>query len=446
MNIGFIPIDNRPVCYTLPKMISDINKSINLYLPPREYLGGLTKCADIEKIFEWVKDLPELDAFVISLDTIAYGGLIPSRRSTDTFEEIKGRILKFKEILLEKHSKIYAFSSIMRISNNNINEEEKEYWSEWGKKIFEYSYQSHKNENDSSVKSEIPAEILENYLKTRERNFDINKLYLDWQKEGFFDTLVFSKDDCAEFGFNVEEADFLESQGGFVKTGADEIPLTLLARTMTGEINIAPVFIEDDEKDLISNYEDVSIEDSVKGQIELAGCRVSTEDEADILLVVNNFKKHQGEIVMKVDTEPYKKVWKKPQKPYMIADVRFANGADNFLVKQIFDNQIDENFYGYSAWNTSANSLGSLICAAKVKFLAQEYNEEAFLKLQMTRFLDDWAYQANCRQKQDYPNEKVLRSIIEPYKHRIQKFLNRKYNTNYKYPWNRLFEVEIEFY
>ncbi len=446
MNIGFIPIDNRPVCYTLPKMISDINKSINLYLPPREYLGGLTKCADIEKIFEWVKDLPELDAFVISLDTIAYGGLIPSRRSTDTFEEIKGRILKFKEILLEKHSKIYAFSSIMRISNNNINEEEKEYWSEWGKKIFEYSYQFHKNENDSSVKSEIPAEILEDYLKTRERNFDINKLYLDWQKEGFFDTLVFSKDDCAEFGFNVEEADFLESQGGFVKTGADEIPLTLLARTMTGEINIAPVFIEDDEKDLISNYEDVSIEDSVKGQIELAGCRVSTEDEADILLVVNNFKKHQGEIVMKVDTEPYKKVWKKPQKPYMIADVRFANGADNFLVKQIFDNQIDENFYGYSAWNTSANSLGSLICAAKVKFLAQEYNEEAFLKLQMTRFLDDWAYQANCRQKQDYPNEKVLRSIIEPYKHRIQKFLNRKYNTNYKYPWNRLFEVEIEFY
>ena len=72
MNIGFIPIDNRPVCYTLPKMISDINKSINLYLPPREYLGGLTKCADIEKIFEWVKDLPELDAFVISLDTIAF--------------------------------------------------------------------------------------------------------------------------------------------------------------------------------------------------------------------------------------------------------------------------------------------------------------------------------------------------------------------------------------
>ena len=444
MNIGFIPIDNRPVCYTLPEMIAAIDDNINFYLPPREFLGDLTKQADTEKIFDWMKTLPELDAFVISLDTIAYGGLIPSRRCPDTFDEIKEKILKFKELLLEKHSKIYAFSSIMRISNNNINEEEKEYWSQWGKKIFEYSYLSHKNENESSVKSEIPQEILDDYLKTRERNFDINKLYLKWQKEGFFDTLVFSKDDCAEFGFNIEEADFLESQGGFVKTGADEIPLTLLARAIQGEIKISPVFLEPEEKDLISNYEDISIEESVKGQIELAGCKISSEEEADILLYVNNFKKHQGEIVMKVSTEPFRRVWCPPQKPYMIADVRFANGADNFLVKQIFDHPADEMFCGFAAWNTSANTLGSLICAAKVKFLAKKYNKESFLKLQMTRFMDDWAYQANCRQKLEEADVKVLRKIIEPYKNRIQKFLNRKYNTIYKYPWNRLFEVEIE--
>ena len=229
-----------------------------------------------------------------------------------------------------------------------------------------------------------------------------------------------------------------------LKTGADEIPLTLLARAIQGEIKISPVFLEPEEKDLISNYEDISIEESVKGQIELAGCKISSEEEADILLYVNNFKKHQGEIVMKVSTEPFRRVWCPPQKPYMIADVRFANGADNFLVKQIFDHPADEMFCGFAAWNTSANTLGSLICAAKVKFLAKKYNKESFLKLQMTRFMDDWAYQANCRQKLEEADVKVLRKIIEPYKNRIQKFLNRKYNTIYKYPWNRLFEVEIE--
>ena len=100
----------------------------------------------------------------------------------------------------------------------------------------------------------------------------------------------------------------------------------------------------------------------------------------------------------------------------MIADVRFANGADNAFVKQLFAKPADKNFFGYSAWNTSANTLGSLICAAKVKFFAQKYNHKAFLKLQMTRLLDDWAYQANCRQNLSSPDRKALNEMILPYK------------------------------
>ena len=445
MNIGFIPIDNRPVCYTLPEMTAEIDENLKLFLPPRELLGDLTKYADTERIFEWLKTLPPLDAFVVSLDTIAYGGLISSRRCPESFEDIKNRILKFKELLLQKGARVYAFSSIMRISNNNINEEEKEYWSDWGKKIFEYSYFTHKAGEESPLKSEIPPEILNDYLNTRKRNFEINKIYLSWQKEGLFDTLVFSKDDCAEFGLNVAEALELEKEGGFVKTGADEIPLSLLARAIAGKIKIAPVFLEPEFKDLISNYEDVSIEKSVKGQIELAGCEISTEKDADILLYVNNFKIRQGEIVMKIETEPFSGRWKKPAKPYMIADVRFANGADNAFVEQLLKNQADMNFYGYSAWNTSANSLGSLICAAKTKFLAEKYNKDSFLKLQMIRLTDDWGYQANCRQILSSPAPDTLKNLMEPYEKCIQKFLNASYNMNYKFPWNRLFEVEIEY-
>ena len=445
MNIGFIPIDNRPVCYTLAKDIAEIDGAINLFLPPEELLGDLTKYAKTDEIFEWIKTLPKLDAFIISLDTIAYGGLIPSRRCPESFEEIKSRILKFKDILKEKEAKIYAFSSIMRISNNNINEEEKEYWSKWGKKIFDYSYQTHKLGCESCITNVIPTEILDDYLNTRKRNFEINKIYLEWQKEGFFDTLIFSKDDCAEYGFNVQEAQILEKLGGFTKTGADEIPLTLLARAVSSPLKIAPVFLEPDFKNLISNYEDVSIENSVKGQLELAGCQISEKDNADILLFVNNFKERQGEIVMKIPTEPFGGRWQPPKKPYMIADVRFANGGDNNLVKQILENPVDEDFFGYSAWNTSANTLGSLICAAKIKFAAEKYSHNAFLKLQMTRFLDDWAYQANCRQKLEKPDVEELDNLMNPYKSRIQNFLKTDYNVNYKFPWNRLFEVKIEF-
>ena len=610
MNIAFIPIDNRPVCYTLPQQTCAIDSEIDLFMPERKFLGSLTKYADVEAIFEWLEHLPKIDAIVMCLDTVAYGGLISSRRCPDTFDEIKTRVEKLKAILEKKNAKIYAFSSIMRISNNNVNEEEKEYWNKWGKKIFEYSFNSCKN--GKMVQTDVPQEILDDYLATRKRNFEINKLFLEYQKQGLFETLVFSKDDCAEFGFNVKEAQELESLGGFVKTGADEIPLTLLARAVSKaaskaakqlgseaarcnldakrrryedaksvteadaidrhsealpsrknpadtnstqlqepqnnfpdtdyastplgifasyqhcnlpkfhSIKIAPIFLAPEYKDLISNYEDVSIEKSVKGQIELAGCEVCKPDEADILLYVNNFEEHQGEIVMKVPTKPFSGTWQKPEKPYIVADVRYANGADNAFVEQVFETGLDENFLGYSAWNTSANSLGSLICGAVVTAVAanvvdaktqrckeaksvsiivhedssnfrhserqrknladtnstqlQETQNNLteldqasmplgllasntmplsdwqtnlyknFSLLLLTRFLDDWAYQANVRQQLASPDEKQVKELMKPFEQRIFEVLKIKpdeYNITYKFPWNRLFEVEV---
>lgn len=446
MKIAFLPIDNRPVCYTLPKIIAGIDSDIELIMPEREMLGDLTKSADIEGLFKWLENIQKPDALILTLDTIAYGGLIPSRRCPESFEQIKERINTLKEILEEKQCKIYAFSSIMRISNNNYNEEEKGYWSRWGKKIFDYSYQTHKLGCESCITNIIPSEILDDYLNTRKRNFEINKIYLEWQKQGLFDTLIFSKDDCAQYGFNVQEAKFLEDMGGFTKTGADEIPLSLLSRAIKGNIKICPVFLEPEEKNLISNYEDVSIEKSVLGQIELAGCTATDEDEADIILYINNFKDHQGEIVMKIGTEGFSKHFTAPNKPYMIADVRFANGADNNFIKELFKNPIDDKyFYGYSAWNTSANTLGSLICAAKTKFLAKKYNRDEFSKLQITRFLDDWAYQANIRQILSTPDIPELKQNMQAFENTIFHILNTKADIKYSYPWNRLFEVEVEF-
>lgn len=518
MNIAFIPIDNRPVCYTLPQQICAIDSKINLFIPEKKFLGSLTKNADVEAIFEWLEKLSELDAIVMCLDTVAYGGLIPSRRCPDTFDEIRARVEKLKAILEKKKAKIYVFSSIMRISNNNVNEEEKEYWNKWGKKIFEYSFNSCKN--GKMGQTDVPQEILDDYLATRKRNFEINKLFLQYQKQGLFETLVFSKDDCAEFGFNVKEAQELENLGGFVKTGADEIPLTLLARAVSKaaskaakqnchsealpsrknpadtnstqlqesqnnfpdtdfassplgifascqhcnlpkfhSIKIAPIFLAPEYKDLISNYEDVSIEKSVKGQIELAGCEVCEPDEADILLYVNNFEEHQGEIVMKVPTKPFSGTWQKPQKPYIIADVRYANGADNAFVEQIFKTGLGGNFLGYSAWNTSANSLGSLICGAVITKFAKQQERKSeksetehsplvsrFLKLQLVRFLDDWAYQANIRQQLTFPDENLVKELMKPFEQKIFELLNitpDEYNITYKFPWNRLFEVEV---
>lgn len=445
MKLCVIPIDNRPVCYNLIKEIIKIDKDIELFMPPRDILGGLKENAKIEEIYTWLSNLPAVDTIVLSLDTIAYGGLIPSRRSTETFEEIKERLNNFKNILEQKKAKIYAVSSIMRISNNNCNEEEKEYWNKYGKKIFEYSYTKHKYASslglDSPMKRLIPEDILCDYIETRMRNFKINKLYLEWQKEGFFDTLIFSKDDCAEYGYNVIEAQHLKQLGGEIITGADEIPLSLISKSINGDLKVSIKYIEPDFTNLISNYEDISIRKSVENQLRFAGINIVNEDEADIVMVVNNFKNKQGEIVMKISTEQYSGELNLPDKPYMIADVRNANGADNNFVEQLLDKIDLDKFYGYSAWNTSANTVGSLICCAKVKYFAKKYDDKSFKKVQMIRFLDDWAYQANIRQQIDKLMN--IKPLIEPFEKRISKLLDIEIRNEYYFPWDRLFEIEV---
>jgi len=468
--IAIIPIDNRPVCYTLIEQIAKIDDSLKLFLPERNLLGGLNFEANVDGILNWLEKLEDVDAIIISLDTIAYGGLISSRRCESSLDEIKNRLDKIKEILMEKCTRIYAFSSIMRISNNNVNEEEKEYWSQWGKKIFEHSYDFHKETGNSEQKTKasahsslltthsvIPQEILEDYLETRERNFKVNKIYLDWLRDGVLDTLVFSKDDCAEFGLNVIEAKELEKiikekkLPAFVKTGADEIPLTLFARAIS-ELNrpllVSPLFLAPKHKDLISNYEDISIEKSVNAQLELSGCEIAGDKMADVILIVNNFEEKQGEIVMGVNTKPFSSNLKLPEKKFMVADVRFANGADDEFLAKLMGQGLDfEKLYGYSAWNTSANTLGSLICACVVRFFAEKYNEKAFKELQLVRFLDDWAYQAKVRQAlkklSKEPNLFHLRTLMLAFENQLKEHIKMNFKVDYNFPWGRFFEIEV---
>ena len=176
----------------------------------------------------------------------------------------------------------------------------------------------------------------------------------------------------------------------------------------------------------------------------MGGFEVS--EDADILLYINNFKEHQGEIVMKIPTEEFSGVWEAPHEPYMIADVRFANGGDNALAGQF--KPFRESFYGYSAWNTTANTLGSLLCAAKVKYNAIEnstFQPFNFSTIQLIRLLDDWAYQANVRQMLEKPDSEQCKKLMKPYEEKVFSLVGMKADISYSFPWDRLFEVEIEF-
>lgn len=463
MKVAIIPIDNRPVCYSLPRKIAAIDSDMELFLPDRTDMGNLKKRANVDNLLKWLESIGTVDVLIVALDAIAYGGLIPSRRSNDKFSDIVERLEKFKNII-PKETQVYAFSSIMRISNNNINEEEKQYWNVYGKKIFEYSCRFHEELVDQT---DVPKDIINDYLATRKRNFDVNKIYEKWFEEGFFNTLVFSKDDCSIYGFNVMEADILErklrkkSKDGkvaLIKTGADEIPLSLFARAVVDfnkkqgkEVpKIEVEYLAPEYKHLISNYENVSVEQCVEDQISLANCvSIKDRDSADMILVVNNFEEIQGELVMGVNTKKFAGEVKLPEKIFMVADVRFANGADSRFADKLLKNKLGANFYGYSAWNTTANTVGSLLCIGLVRYFAQNFNQKIFNVIQFIRFLDDWAYQSIVRQifkKQvSKPNLRALKKLMIPYEKRLKKIFGIEKEIKYSFPWKRFFEIEILF-
>ena len=138
----------------------------------------------------------------------------------------------------------------------------------------------------------------------------------------------------------------------------------------------------------------------------------------------------------------YKGPFVVPTKPYAVADVRYANGADNAFVEELLP-KIDTQMCGYAGWNTSANTLGSLLAGVKVKFKAKKYNDEAFKKLQMIRFLDDWAYQANVRGQ--IADTCDISELMKPYEERLSKIMEYKIPNKiiYPFPWKRKFEVEV---
>jgi hypothetical protein len=487
--IILVPLDNRPVSYSLPVQIGKLNDNIEVLLPPREIIGGLTHNTDIDKLLLWLNDTlinNKIDFIVCSLDTVAYGGLIPSRRNPDTEAMIRARLSDFK-IMLENHknshdTKIYAFSSIMRISNNNINEEEKEYWDKYGELIFKFSYLMHKtqsvntiNEDEElkSVREQIPESILQDYMFTRKRNFDINMYYLSWIKDGFLDFLVYSQDDTAQYGLNVAEAKSLQnlviekslSSKVTVQTGADEIPTDLLIRGLTKKIDIKPfiypVFSTENGRNIISRYEDRTVLESTIGQIRLCGAELTdNKEKADIILMINTPISEQNDHAMRIyiEQENEKAVEfcissvEKSGKPVILADIAYANGADDLLVSQLLSKDINlEALYGYAGWNTTGNTLGSSISTGISRYLAQKtnnFNLENFKKLLLIRLSDDWAYQAVVRQKiRALTNEAdpgILTEELTPFIVNLAEKINLSLlKIELSFPWNRTFEVEI---
>ncbi|MFC1559616.1 DUF4127 family protein [Candidatus Margulisiibacteriota bacterium] len=486
---ALLPLDSRPCNTKYPDYISKI-AGIDLLLPPKELLGDIKHPGNHERLVRWLENVvPEVDILILSIDMLVFGGLVRSRKHDSSFGEAMSRLKLLSKIRKHNpHLKIYAFSIIMRLS---VTAEDKKS-AEYCRDIFEYSKIARSSKKDDikrvdCLRKRIPREVLEDYLKTRQRNHEINRVAVEVLADGDIDHLVLGVEDSSEQGLHEGEKENLQrmiekrdvsGKAGIV-TGADELSSLLICRAKTSESVKRPkVFVKYlDERGarIVSLYEDKSIDEVVTDHIELAGVEACYSDyESDLILFVNTPIKSQPDLFLakpskkKVDERIFDEVnnEKVYEKPFAVADVKYCNGADAGFVPQLLKNVDLSRIVSFSGFNTTANSVG-IVLAHSISFLLSERNESTLRyhrEFLLYSLANDYLYQAVVRPEiiehlksegmsifdisSGYAEADYL--LKEKMVERKEELLDPLLRSgslelkNIMFPWKRIFEIDMD--
>ena len=427
--IALLPLDDRPCNTRFPAQIAAIGADV-LTLPPLNSLGRFNVPGDFDALRCWLDELPEVEALIVSVDMLAYGGLVASRKTTTSLETALQRL----EIVRAWRAKrpdvpVYAFNVLMRLAITMDSDAAVPHYynvMKWARLCDEARrFPTPQNQAElDEVRALIPDAIIESYGRARNRNHEVNLTMIDWLAEGTFDHLLVTQEDCTEFGLHRREQDELverarkhQVQNKFtLHPGADEAALTLLARGWNDAISFGIEWSSEVHKRDIAVFEDVPYEDALLSHIRATSAKVASNEEApDVRLFVNapvgGSQKNETPEARQTRRDQFNAHFL-PQivaalnqgERVALCDVAFPNGADEVLMNAIadFGGDIFARLIAFGGWNTAGNTTGTILaqCAALVRGQNAGQSEKTgqlnrdFL---FERLLDDWFYQADLR-------------------------------------------------
>jgi hypothetical protein len=485
MKIGLIPLDERPVNTRYPKMIGQI-AGVEVLIPPKEILSTFRTPADCDAIAEWLEQhIDDLDALIVSVEMLVYGGLIPSRITDDVI----GTLLQRLEILRDlKHSHphllLFGFNLITRISKHAESVEEPDYWHQAGEQLYQYSQDYDRysvGQGDAPQCDDISDEHLNNFLHRRLRNHMVNLATMDMLADNVFDLLVVSSDDTSEFGFGTREKawvkEWVDRRGGddrlLMYPGADEVGSALLARAIVEAHHAVPRFyihyaIEAD-KNRVAPFEDGAVSLTVERQIRAVGGRiVDSVEGTDLIVAVNPPAPSRKDMYDPTDGEEDRayrqdavndfvekiKTWIDEGQHIIVCDVAYPNGSDPVLVEAL-KNHVDlTKLSAYGAWNTAGNTIGVALAQGLASNMMED--ESAELRFLVHRFVEDYCYMHIARPTISGQHDGVLfddatiailvQDILENLTEQLKAFsaFSGWEISNVNLPWKRLFEVDFD--
>ena len=482
--IVLVPLDERPCNMLFPERLF---RNEHLHIVRPSALGKKKKPAERKALEEFLrKECKDADGLILSVDSLLYGGLIPSRLHHETKETLLSRMALIREIREENPNMLfYAFQVIMRCPAYSSSDEEPDYYENFGQEIHDGGVLLHKGESADALLEKIDKDCLKDYLDRRALNRAMNEEMLQYLKEGLVDALVIPQDDSASFGFAAMDQAAIRkkiaeeglTEKVLVYPGADEVELTLISRmlnTMYGKCpGIFPYYLAEKAGETVPLYEGLPLSRTLSYHAQSAGCRLVEEaEEADIVLFLTASGEKMREAVVQgegnsgfyTDRELCEWVielrnFLKKGKIVSIADNAYANGGDLAVVRILDQEGLLMKVDGYAGWNTSANTIGTAIAEAvdalyygeneaHRNFLLERYLEDAgycgVVRKQVTDTLPSDMNYFDVKEERGFVAEEVRRRIKHFAESYLPSIANRIHITKLAMPWKRMFEVDLE--
>lgn len=392
MKAVVLPMDERPPNYSVVQKIGKM-LGLEIRLPGRELLGRYMRPGKCEELGLWLIE-ESGDAFVISVDMLLFGGLIASRAGDASELEALKRLELIRELRERNPSSRILLSSIVRRASISVSSAgSRELWERLNRYLRAIG-----NGQDSearSIESTFPRGFLESYYRLRNRNHIVNRACVELVKEKVADLLVLAQEDTFPNGPQKRELEALEklslesgvAESVFIHNGADEVIQELLTFTSADRqpLSVDLIYDSPETEKKVMDFEDRRFGENVKSHMRLVGLTVSEESQTSIFIAGSDIEKALEKL----------KDLSKKKKRIFILDVFRANGSNRQFV-EAFLNMGLENIWGYSAWNTASNSLGTLL--AVVVAACRSTNSSGEIgSFYLSRLLDDHLYQGVLR-------------------------------------------------
>lgn len=414
-----LPLDSRPACTDFVTELAAI-ANIKVVSPPKELLGRYKTPADAQVLRTWLKEnIPHTNAAIVSVDMLIHGGLMASRLSNGSDQDVTATLQLLKEThQLYPQIPLYAFNILPRLWLADSEENKKHQ-----KSVLEYSKLKDQvsifgNPMDikklKELEKEIPAKIREQYISLYQKNALVNQELIQLANDGILEKLVIGQDDGQLFGIpnmiklqlqHYADRNSTDPTKTIITRGTDEVALTLLGHLTTQIAAYKPkIYVEyADSKTagIVMPYMPHSVATTVKEKIHiLDGIEAGSPEEADFLLFVYiGTEENQAQRFTVA-----KRIQTLLEQDYKIALVDLSEHFESgeTILPLLVGNQAPINqLIAYAGWNTTSNSVGTAVTQAGIFTLMQRQSlptEKALdvyahnLRFLSERFLEDWYY------------------------------------------------------